>query len=702
MTVLTPTNGGAGGGSTYDPFTYVDPSAVDQDNNPVAPGTMYSVPPTTDFTGAIHTAANLDGPIDATSAPVISTISPSPAALVTGAYGTLEGHGFFGHVQALTFRLKSNTTSGYSTLVVPFTVEDDNVIIFGPIPAYTPSGTGGGGLITFKNHRGTAYLPLCDPSTISGFTPNHGSVGARIHIDGNFGGTIDDVVFAGGAHGGNPQMGDGGVYVTVPTGALTGPVCCYASACSGANVCSDGAMPFTVDGAPAEAPFISGFQPDSGPSGTHVTIFGQGFNNAYKVTIAGQNMASFTVQDDANITCIIPTGAVSGHLKVYGPGGTAQSATWFTVGVNNDTVPIIDKLTPNPCPQGVQLTIYGSGFNNLSPQGGVKYISGNSTFFLNGHWTVHNGGTMIVVDAAGTYSLPGDTSGKIHIENVAGKYDEKALTISKFNPKIVASAKAPYFNVGTGLIIAPGAVISTSPPADVVDLPGWLGITAVAGMAAADLLGNSYRNDHFTNPPGSFTTPAKTVKGTAMPKPYPYNRTNAGTATAHWNTFGKVISLDKFRVEKANIMARSIPNENYLEQDCVSILVVGPLWNEARTEVQGNWKIYVNDARCNIVTALVVWKLMLGGAVMATGNEVITPAGDGPACAKSIYGDAWHEALPGAPGNVWTFGVTAEVDYYNAAGQYRVWTCPPETRGGLNCGDANALVTVPGGTLYGC
>jgi hypothetical protein len=81
--------------------------------------------------------------------------------------------------------------------------------------------------------------------------------------------------------------------------------------------------------APA-APTISSFAPTSGPPGTAVTISGTSFSGATVVAFNG-TAAGYTVDSATQITATVPPGASSGPIAVTTPGGTATSATSFTV-----------------------------------------------------------------------------------------------------------------------------------------------------------------------------------------------------------------------------------------------------------------------------------------------------------------------------------------------------------------------------------
>jgi len=77
-------------------------------------------------------------------------------------------------------------------------------------------------------------------------------------------------------------------------------------------------------------PTISSFTPPSGPGGTPVTITGTGLMQTTKVTF-NNKVAAFTVNSDVQVTAAVPTGATTGKISITTLGGTAVSATSFTV-----------------------------------------------------------------------------------------------------------------------------------------------------------------------------------------------------------------------------------------------------------------------------------------------------------------------------------------------------------------------------------
>jgi hypothetical protein len=78
-------------------------------------------------------------------------------------------------------------------------------------------------------------------------------------------------------------------------------------------------------------PVISSFSPTSGPVGTQFTITGTGLTGASKVTFGGVRATVFTVTSATQVTATVPTGAVTGKIKITTAGGIATSPGTFTV-----------------------------------------------------------------------------------------------------------------------------------------------------------------------------------------------------------------------------------------------------------------------------------------------------------------------------------------------------------------------------------
>lgn len=84
-------------------------------------------------------------------------------------------------------------------------------------------------------------------------------------------------------------------------------------------------------GSQPSPPTITGFVPTSGDIGTAVDISGTNLTGASAVTFNNAAASQFTVVSDTSITATVPSGATTGRIRVTTAGGSATSATDFTV-----------------------------------------------------------------------------------------------------------------------------------------------------------------------------------------------------------------------------------------------------------------------------------------------------------------------------------------------------------------------------------
>jgi uncharacterized repeat protein (TIGR03803 family) len=147
-----------------------------------------------------------------------------------------------------------------------------------------------------------------------------GKVGAKVGILGqNFSGS--SVVTFGSTPATAVNLG-GSTFLTatVPAGATTGAVTVTTTT---GTLTSNKKFGVT--------PQVTSFSPPSGPVGQIVTIIGVSLTKATSVTFGGVKATSFTVNSDIQVTATVPAGAVTGKIAITTPGGTAVSATTFTV-----------------------------------------------------------------------------------------------------------------------------------------------------------------------------------------------------------------------------------------------------------------------------------------------------------------------------------------------------------------------------------
>jgi hypothetical protein len=156
--------------------------------------------------------------------------------------------------------------------------------------------------------------------TIASFSPTAGPVGTSVVVQGTGLTNASAVTFGTVPASSFTVDSDTQVTAVVPAGfnkaiiKITTP----------GGVAKSTGMNFQVTTVPAPPPVISSFSPTSGPVGTAVTVQGSGFTGATEVFF-GTVPASFTVDNDTQITAIVPSGFDRGIIKVTAPGGKAKS-----------------------------------------------------------------------------------------------------------------------------------------------------------------------------------------------------------------------------------------------------------------------------------------------------------------------------------------------------------------------------------------
>ena len=209
--------------------------------------------------------------------------------------------------------------------------------------------------------------------TIASFAPTSGPIGAPVVINGdNFTGPDPDVTavkFNGVSATftiDNPHK----LTATVPVGATDGPI-----AVTNADGTATSAASFDVTASPV--PTITSFNPTSGPLGSSVDITGTGFFGASAVQFNNTNDPTFTVDSNTHITATVPAGATTGPIKVTTPGGTATSATNFTVTAGGFA---ITSFNPTSGVIGTSVVITGVGFTGANA---VRFNGTMATFTVN-------------------------------------------------------------------------------------------------------------------------------------------------------------------------------------------------------------------------------------------------------------------------------------------------------------------------------
>ncbi len=215
------------------------------------------------------------------------------------------GQGFTGTTQVLfgsTAATFQNSSDTYMTATVPAGATT------GPVTVTTFTST-------MKSNRTFLVTPQ-----ITSFTPTSVTVGTLLTINGVSLSQTSKVTI-GGKNAAFTIKSDSQVTATVPAGAKTGQKVTITTAGGVASSVTNLVI----------LPSITSFSPTSGPVGTTVAIKGNTFTGTTGVTFGGVAATSYQAISDAEVDALVPTGAVTGKITVTTAGGTATSATNFTV-----------------------------------------------------------------------------------------------------------------------------------------------------------------------------------------------------------------------------------------------------------------------------------------------------------------------------------------------------------------------------------
>jgi uncharacterized repeat protein (TIGR01451 family) len=236
---------------------------------------------------------------------------------------------------------------------------------------------------------------------------------------------------------------------------------------------------FTVIG---PGPYISGFTPSIGNSGTPVTITGAHFSNPVTVKFTGANPFNTNAAATTQFTVLVPAGAMSGPITVSNALGTYTTATNFHV------PPALTGFAPSQGRAGTNVIITGSSLLDATI---VRFGGLDAAGFT----VLSNGAIQATVPANAT-------NGLLRVSTPAGT----AFSSSNFVVPPTLTGFAPAFGpVGTSVTVS-GANFTDGTP-----------VVRFNGVSAAPPTGVTFGQLTAVVPAGATTGPitVSNVNGTA-------------------------------------------------------------------------------------------------------------------------------------------------------------------------------------------
>ena len=237
-------------------------------------------------------------------------------------------------------------------------------------------GSGASGLVSVVTPAATASMGgfvfgLPQP-TMSGFSPDSGTIGTTVLIHGtNFTG-VTTVTF-GGVAANFSILSDSLISAVVANGA-TGSVAVTAAG-------GPAFLPGFTFIAPPPAPFtFTSFSPNSGTTGTNVVIRGTGLLNTTSVSFGNVSATNIAVTSDTMIIATVGTGA-TGEVIITNNSNTNDSLPGFTYTAPPPPPPppslLISSFTPTTALSGTSITISGANLKNTTSVsfGGVPALA---------------------------------------------------------------------------------------------------------------------------------------------------------------------------------------------------------------------------------------------------------------------------------------------------------------------------------------
>ena len=337
------------------------------------------------------------------------------------------------------------------------------------VPLGTPSGK-----VTITTAAGsstsTATLNVVQPPKIVTFTPTSGPVGTPVTITGTGlnGSTL--VTFGGNASAMPTQVTATSIKVTVPDGALSGPLMVSTDAGTATSATSFKVTPKITDFAPGSV--VAG-------SATSVTVNGSNLRaGPPPVVKVGAIVVSVNASSLTQLQFTVPLLAVTGKISVTTADGTAMSDTALTV----IQPPKITSFAPLSGPAGMPVTLTGANF------------SGNLSVTFGGNVTV--AATLVSATMVKATVPDGALTGKLTVTNEAGS--GTSVGVFKVSPKLTGFSPASVVAGGSTPVTITGSNLQAATGVSTVKVGAFV-------ILPTSVLANSSASIQFIVPLGAVT-----------------------------------------------------------------------------------------------------------------------------------------------------------------------------------------------------
>ncbi len=426
----------------------------------------------------------------------------------------------------------------------------------GTIVAPVPAGATTGNVVVIVNGTPSNAVGFTATPTITSLQPPQGAIGAAVTINGsNFGNTQGaSTVTFNGVLATASTWSSGMIGVTVPTGALTGPVVITVNGVTGNG------MSFAVT-----TPLVlTSISPTALAPGMQVTFTGSGFGATQGSGSVGFNNTAGTVVSwsDTQVVATVAAGTNPGNAWVT-QNGTRSNYVAFTM-----IPPTLTSISPTALAPGMQVTFTGSGFGATQGSGSVGF---NNTAGTVVSWS----DTQVVATvAAGTN--PGNAW--VTQNGTRSNYVTFTMippTLTSISPTALAPGmQVTFTGSGFGATQGSGSVGFNNTAGTVVS---WSDTQVVATVAAGTNPGNAWvtqngtRSNYvaFTMIPPTLTSISPTALAPGMQVTFTgsgFGATQGSGSVGFNNTAGTVVSWSDTQVV-ATVAAGTNPGNAWVTQN---------------------------------------------------------------------------------------------------------------------------------------